>query len=272
MQYNPPLSLCVCFSCVIQPRMEQSRSPFVDDFYSNIDETHTRTKIRGIDDDGNRFIEITQKYRYTLRTWCVCVCVCVSGPFLGCAPRFVLSLSLSLLFFCFGSSNPEQYYDDRVYISNGWRLTFTSTNQLFVYMAEFSRRPGHDLRDAVCLPDGRVYVSFDTPEEAHGAIEKSNIDMVDHGFVVQKARVPSDGRRVNNRPETPFVPPRDFKRVLASIRQEIDEVANQWGDWDDDGGSYACSDSGSTWSRAPSYARHRNPSSKEADDWVEGGW
>ena len=250
--------------------MEQSRSPFVDDFYGNIDETHTRTKIRGIDDDGNRFIEITQKYRYTLRTWCVCVCQwTLSGV---CATFLSLSLSLSLSFFCFGSSNPGQYYDDRVYISNGWRLTFTSTNQLFVYMAQFSRRPGHELRDAVCLPDGRVYVSFDTPEEAQGAIERSNTDMVDHGFVVQKARVPSDVRRVNNRPETPFVPPRDFKLALASIRQEMYQVANQWGDLDNDGGSYACSDSGSTWSRAPSYARHRNPSSKEADDWVEGGW
>ena len=186
-----------------------------------------------------------------------------------CATFLFLSLPP---FLGFGSLNPEQYYDDRVYISNGWRLTFTSTNQLFVYMAQFLRRPGHELRDAVCLPDGRVYVSFDTPEEAQGAIERSNIDMVDYGLLVQKARVPSNGRRVNNRPETPFIPPRDSKRVLASIRQEIDQVANQPGDWDDDGGSYACSDSGLTRSRAPSYARHRNPLSKEADDWVEGGW
>ena len=89
------LSLCVCFSCVIQPRMEQSRSPSVDDFYSNIDETHTRTKIRGIDDDGNRFIEITQKYHYTLRTWCVCVSV---GPLGGVRH---ISFSLSPPFFGF---------------------------------------------------------------------------------------------------------------------------------------------------------------------------
>ena len=94
---NPlSLSVCVCLSCVIQSQMEQSRSPFVDDFYGNIDETHTRTKIRGIDDDGNRFIEITQKYRYTLRTWCVCVCQwTLSGV---CATFLSLSLSPSLLF------------------------------------------------------------------------------------------------------------------------------------------------------------------------------
>ena len=55
--------------------MDQSYAPFVDDFYCNIEETHTRTKIRGIDEDGNRFIEITPKSRCTLRSQYVFMCI-----------------------------------------------------------------------------------------------------------------------------------------------------------------------------------------------------
>ena len=55
--------------------MEQSRTPFVDDFYCNVDETHPRTKIRGIDKDGNRFIEITQKYGCTRRWRYAFMCI-----------------------------------------------------------------------------------------------------------------------------------------------------------------------------------------------------